>query len=191
MFLYEELDINELIVKSRSGDDAAFAEILNRYSPMLSKLISSFEGNRNVWSEAFSEASLALHKATLSYRLDSSEVTFGLFARICVQHRLVDFFNAVSKNTEALAMSVENIEDMRAVGSAEHILLSREKLQQCFSLAREILSDYEYRVFMLYVQNYDTDAICRELSRDRKSVENAKVRMLKRLRENSSLFAQF
>jgi DNA-directed RNA polymerase specialized sigma24 family protein len=55
--------------------------------------------------------------------------------------------------------------------------------------ARGVLSEYEYEVFMLYIEGYSTAEISEKLGRDFKSVENAKSRMLKHLREESNVFS--
>ncbi len=189
MILYENLDVSELLIKTHESDDFAFAELVKRYAPMINRAISSFRLGGVSFDEAFSEACVALHKAAVSYKPDFKEVTFGLYARICVERKLTDFFAKHNKDNMISDVPIENVDIGFSVGSAEAVLLLREKIQLCMSLAKEILSEYEYRVFVLYMQNYDTDAMCRELSRDKKSVENAKARMLKHLRENAELFA--
>ncbi len=189
MILYENLDVNELLLKIRSSDDLAFAELVRRYEPMLNKLVSMHGAAGISPEEAYAEACVALHKASLAYKLDLKEVTFGLFARICVQRRLSDFFSAKSSRCLPTDIPIEDAQLESTAGSAEAELLMRERLINYMSVAREILSDYEYRVFLLYMQDYDTDAMCHELSRDKKSVENAKARMLMHLRAKAALFA--
>jgi len=183
---YEKLQVEELIFKIREHDDAAFEELVKRYVPMINKVISLFSSAFVTYDEAFAEACVALHKASLSYRLDSGEVTFGLYARICVKHRLSDLYSACEAKNLAGDVEVERIV---AGSNVESMLLLKERVQSFISIAREILSDYEYRVFMLYIQGYDTAAMCELLSKDKKSVENAKARMLKNLRSSSEKFA--
>ena len=183
---YAELDVENLIIKVRERDDLAFAALVKRYTPMINKLISWFSSDKITYDEAFSEACVALHKASLTYKLEIVGVTFGLYARICVKRRLSDLYSAANSLDIAEDFDVEKL----SVGSnVESMLLLKERVQSFISCAREILSDYEYRVFMLYIQGYDTDSMCEALSRDKKSVENAKARMLKVLRAQSDKFA--
>lgn len=183
---YEKLDVEEIIIKVREHDDLAFAELLRRYTPMINKVISVFSSSLVTYDEAFSEACVALHKASLSYNLDFTEVTFGLYAKICVKRRLSDLFSPSDSKKIDDGVDVEKI----VTGSnVESMILFKERVQHFISLAREILSDYEYRIFMLYIQGYDTDSMCAALSRDKKSIENAKARMLKALRSESEKFA--
>ena len=186
MLEYDNLEVENLIIKVRERDDFAFAELVRRYTPMVNKLISGFSSDTVSYDEAFSEACVALHKASLTYKLEIVGVTFGLYARICVKRRLSDLYSAKDSLTTDEEFDVDKI----SVGSnVESMLLLKERVQSFISCAREILSDYEYRVFILYIQGYDTDSMCELLSRDKKSVENAKARMLKTLRSESKKFA--
>lgn len=185
MILYENLEISDLIVKVRERDDVAFSELVKRYTPMINRVITGFSSSFVSRDEAFSEACVAIHKAALSYDVGQTDVTFGLYARICVHRRLSDLFSASSREHIDDGIEVENIV---VNDSVEAMLLFKEKVQSFISVARDVLSEYEYRVFLLYIQGYDTAAICKELSKDRKSVENAKARMLKTLRRESARF---
>ena len=61
-------------------------------------------------------------------------------------------------------------------------LLMREESESIRTQAREILSDYEYRVFGLWLLGLSASDIAREIGTDAKSIENAKARMMKKLR---------
>lgn len=187
MVKYEKLDTEELIRLSREGDDGAFSEIVVRYSPMLNKVVSGFSSAAVGRDEAFSEACVALYKAVLSYAPERcGGVTFGLYARICAKRRLFDFFAAEERKAVPEGVDADELEGDEGV---ESLLILKEKAQKLICVARELLSDYEYRVFLLYLQGYDTASMCEELSRDKKSVENAKARMLKTIRANAERFS--
>ena len=61
-------------------------------------------------------------------------------------------------------------------------LAEREIFDSLLGSAKDLLSDYEYRVLLLHIQGYKTAAIASMLSRSAKSVDNAKSRLFKRLR---------
>jgi RNA polymerase sigma factor (sigma-70 family) len=186
MVEYDKLEVENLIILVRERDDFAFAELVRRYTPMVNKLISGFSSDSVSYDEAFSEACVALHKASLTYKLENTDVTFGLYARICAKRRLSDLYSA----KDSLSIDGElDVEKISAGSNVESMLLLKERVRSFISCARDILSDYEYRVFMLYIQGYDTDSMCELLSRDKKSIENAKARMLKILRSESQRFA--
>ena len=178
-------DINELIAKIKSRDDAAFAQLLSDYTPLLSKLISGFSGSQISYDEAFSEASVALHRAAMSYNTENTSVTFGLYAKICVYRRLCDLYEKIAKANNTVEIDVDKI---AVYGNIENRIVGLERMREYLKRSREILSDYEYSVLLLYIEGYDTDAIAKKLSKERKSVENAKTRMLRHLREDAEIF---
>jgi RNA polymerase sporulation-specific sigma factor len=187
MVNYSDMSISDLIVASRERDDSAFSELVTRYTPMISKVISGFSDSAFRYDEAFSEACVALHRAVLSYDLSrSSVVTFGLYARICVYRRLCDLSDKGAREVDIVDLDVDLIPQG---GNVEQRLVGRERMSEYLSKARGVLSEYEYEVFILYIDGYSTEEICERLGKDTKSVENAKSRMLKRLRKDCDIFS--
>ena len=171
--------MDELIKKCRVRDDDAFSELLSRYTPMISREVASFEDGRLSHDELFSEASAALHSAAMRFDLTQSGVTFGLFARICVHNRLVDLV----RSADRLPICEEyDDEDATGAESPESELILRDTAVRLMDSARKALSDYEYRVLLLYMQGYKTAEIAKRLDRSPKSVDNAKSRIFTRLR---------
>jgi len=178
---YQDKEVNALLLKCRDRDDSAFAELLSRYMPMINKLISSFSDASLEYDDMYSEACLAFHLATLRYDLSQDKVSFGLFARVCIQNRLIDLYRRV----EALPSIAEeaDVELISDDGELEARIVARETVKSLLTEAEKILSDYEYRVLLLHMQGYKTADIAKRLSRDAKSVDNAKSRIFRRLRE--------
>ncbi len=175
---YENTDINDLIVACREHNDSAFDELVTRYTPMMRKVISGFSSPSLEFSELFSEACVALHSAMLRYDLEQGGVTFGLFARICVQHRIVDLIRAES-GKNVVDCDVDSVADSDSI---ERGLVEKETFEFLMRSARSLLSDYEYRVLVLHIQGYKTRSIAKMLDRTAKSVDNAKYRIFSRLR---------
>jgi RNA polymerase sporulation-specific sigma factor len=184
---YKDLDISSLILKVRGGDDAAFGELICRYDPMLHKVSSGFCSGTLSNNEAYSEACIALHKAALSFDLTRTDVTFGLYARICATRRLYDL---LGKESRATAPAVDIDMDTLSYNPAcEDRLVRSEQMRRSLEIAHSLLSDYEYQVFLLYLQGYSTAESCDLLSKSAKSIDNAKARCFKRLREQQGIFS--
>lgn len=175
----ENTDIRELVVGCRERDDAAFAELVRRYTPMMHKVISSYPDLSAIDEELFSEACVALHSAAMSYDLEQSSVTFGLYARICVQHRMVDLARAGRISSCDVDSLPGDVEDGDSIVSG---LADRETFDTLMSSAKGLLTDYEYKVLILHIQGYKTADIAKALDRTAKSVDNAKFRLFRRLR---------
>ncbi len=187
MSSYKDFDIKKLITLARElRDDGAFSEIVSRYMPMMNKVVLGFVTPLITYDEAYAEACVALHRAVLSYDLERSDkITFGLYARICVYRRLL----TLASGTKEDVMRVDVDVDMISAGtSIEQRLLGRERMNEYLDAARKLLSEYEYSVFLLYLDGASTSEIAKKLGKNQKSVENAKVRMLRNLRRESSVF---
>ena len=183
---YKNIETEKLILLVCERDDEAFSELLERYSPMINKVISSFSASGIRYDEAYSEGCVALHRAALAYDVSkSSEITFGLFARICVYRRICDMLSGAKKSERLADVDINSI----AVGTGvEEALVYKERMNEYFMRAKEILSEYEYSVFLLYIEGIPTAEIAKQLGRNIKSVENAKSRMLKSLRREGRIF---
>lgn len=173
-------DISKLVEGCKQGDDIAFSELVNRYTPLIYKLISESGIDFMVTEELFSESCVALHRAALGYNLDQDSVTFGVYAKTCIYHHLVDLKRRNRQQPEFLDCDVEEVvcED-----NPDERLVARERLDSLFLYAKESLSDYEYSVLLYHIQGYKTAAIAERLGRSAKSVDNAKARVFRRLRQ--------
>ncbi len=180
MNLYENTDISSLILACREHNDDAFDELVHRYTPMMRKVITSFEQYGYEYSELFSEACVSLHIAAQKYNLDQDDVTFGLYARICIRNRIVDLIRALDYDP---GISDCDVEQMAVESNVEKRLEDKEIFNNLLGSAKDLLSDYEYRVLLLHIQGYKTAAIASMLSKSAKSVDNAKSRLFRRLRE--------
>ncbi len=180
MISYDEnLDITQLIEACRDRSDEAFDELVRRYSPMMRSVISQFSSHSHDFDELFSEACVALHVAAQKFNTDQQDVTFGLYARICVRNRIVDLLRVSEHDLDLTDRDVDMVgEDESALSR----LVERERFEELLKSCRVLLSDYEYDVLMLHIQGYKTAAIAEMLSRKAKSVDNAKARIFRRLR---------
>jgi len=182
MMFDETTDINELIMESRNHNNAAFDELVRRYTPLIRKLASSHECNELSDVELFSEGCVALHNAVLGYDLERKDVTFGLYARVCVHHHFVDMARRRKSVQNVSCYDFERLEDDE---SPDVKLAKREQIDSIISYAKNELSDYEYSVLMLHIQGYKTAAIAKHLGRSAKSVDNAKARLFRRIRNKA------
>ena len=177
---YQDKEVNALLLRCRDRDEDAFVELLTQYTPLINKLIASFSGGADSYDDMFSEACLALHLATLRYDVNQSKVSFGLYAHVCIQNKLIDMY----RRRDSLP-DIEDGADVELISDESELLTSiitRETVDAVLRAADRILSDYERIVLALHMQGYKTAMIAKALSRDAKSVDNAKSRIFRRLR---------
>ena len=186
--MYEKIDINDLILLCRKRDDTAFDELVRRYTPMMRKVVSLFGTSAYDVDELFAEGCVALHLAAQRYDLNQDDVTFGLYARICVRNRIVDMLRRTESDQNLADVDVEQMCDEENV---EERLVDREIFDRLLLSAKGLLSDYEYRVLLLHIQGYKTAQIATALGKSAKSVDNAKSRLFRRLRQEIGDISDF
>lgn len=183
-------EVSELVfmVRESSLSDEAFSELLSRYTPLLKKRIVTYFGPGSAEeSELMQEASIALHSAAMTYDADKCDgVTFGLYASVCVSNRLKSLVRKRIKDGER-ADDFSSVEKLSSGMNLENAIVRRDVCDRVMKEARELLSDFEYEVFRLGFERYTTKDIASSLGRSAKSIDNAKFRISKRLRESKTI----
>ena len=85
-------ELISLITRSRDGDENAFSDLTLQYRPLIESMSHRFLKKNDdepvSMDDVMQEATLAFYSAVCSYDVDS-QVTFGLYAKICIRNRLV------------------------------------------------------------------------------------------------------
>ncbi len=172
----------ELIVAAKGGDEMAFEKLFNEYKAMIDSIIrhSSLDPR-----DAFSEACMAFFRAVSSYDVQQSDVTFGLYAKICVERGLIDMQRREGKFSHYVDNEVD-VEKIAVPGGMQSILEHREQTAYFLSIAREELSDFEFDVYRHWMLGYKSSDIASTLGVTAKAVDNAKNRMWTKLRRRLS-----
>ncbi len=171
-------DVNELIKSFKGGDESAFVDIVSLYTPMMQSVARKCAVD---FDEVFSDACMALYRAAVTYDTKQNDVTFGLYAKICVNRGICDYIRRESGDSH-IDDGVD-VEDVADTEDAADELLRREERENFRRDARGILSEYEYRVLLMWLGGEKTADIASALAVSAKSVDNAKARILKKLRD--------
>lgn len=179
-----DAELSSLLAGVRAGEESAFAALCERYAPLMNAVADEFSRPFVQDSELLAEAMGALHRAAMAYTPGRC-VTFGLFARICMCREVRRY---VQKAEQHAATDLD-VESVAVPCNVESRIMASEARRELLRHVRQIVSAYEYEVLLLHMQGYTTDEIASALHRERRSVDNAKARVFKRLRENRDLFA--
>ena len=171
-------DIISLISKARGGDEDAFSDIVELYTPMLQRVAHKYSVD---FDEVFSELCMSLYRAVRTYEVAQSEVTFGLYAQICADRSVCDISRA--KRKAEWLESDADVDEIAECGDVASDLIRKEQNEAFRRDARGLLSSYEYSVLIKWLGGDKTADIARALDVSAKSVDNAKARILKKLRD--------
>lgn len=180
----------EDILRTRYGDNDAFSRLLDAYTPMISSLVSEFCRScptLDISDDLRQEASIALYYAALSYK-DDNGVTFGLYAKICVKNRLKTYVkkSVMRSLTQLMSDCIDDcFDDEPAADESQqplNLMISEENCAALKKRIRAALTDYEYRVFMMYADGESPQSISKALDKNAKSVYNTLQRVRKKLK---------
>ena len=129
---------------------------------------------------------MTFYRAVSSYDIDRDDVTFGLYAKICIERCLIDLQKKEGREITNMVDDGVDIDEIAVSGGVQAILEHREQTAYFLSVAKEALSEFEYDVFRHWMLGYKTSDIASILEVTAKAVDNAKNRMWKKLRERLS-----
>lgn len=199
---YDDKSKNELkalILSVKQGNQTAFPKLCSMYNPLLLSLTAHYKstvGPEDL-EEMNCDAISALYNAAMSYDEDQDGVEFGLYAKICIKNRLSTTYRAWRHRAklQIVQMDKDNFEN----GKLDSVLfpvnddllkhvVERESLEMLCKRISDVLSDYENRIWWLYMSGMSAKDIAISVSksegieRSEKSVTNALYRIRQKLR---------
>ena len=172
---------------AKEGDQSAFATLLAQYTPLIEhQLVSARARRSDILPEdekdLRQEAYLAFYRALMSFDVSQGEVSFGLYAKICIENGLISALRKMRPSAESL--DTERMAELPAGNEGDPTRRLRE-LEDYEALCRRIslvLSPYENTIWQRYVAGRTAGEIATELGRDHRSIHNAIYRIRHKLR---------
>jgi RNA polymerase sporulation-specific sigma factor len=185
-FLREQLrNLLEAVVQ---GDQGAFERLSELYTPLIRSMSARFIESLSAQNDAGlidvqdleQEARLALFRAVNSYNRKQQDVSFGLYAKICIRNA---FISQLRKAKTSRARKEKA--NRHVPRQAEDPLLSVISEEEAVSLKgkiRQVLSSYENEIFEQYISGRPVRDIADSVGRPEKSVSNAVYRIRVKIR---------
>ena len=181
----EKEKLQELLVRAREGSQDALNSLKSRYAPLIVSQISKHSLDGMAAQDIVDireEALIIFYNAVCNYD-PSSGVEFGLYAKICIENGLITFVRSYFRRKKRSVLPLDRAE---GVGDAPNFLQSivdEENASELVRAIRDLLSDYENRVWWMYVSGMSVSDISANMGGvDPKSVSNAVYRIRKKLK---------
>ena len=172
-----------LLCRVRESDAQAFGQLLDQYKRLINGRVNHYAADDYAsYADDFrQEAIVALYRAAKTFDLESTEVEFGLYAKICIENALVSYLRILIRNTvvEKKLQIGESTDDV----TPADLLMREEALCQLRARIQSILSPFENCVFDLMAKDYKSKEIAQVLGKDTHSIENAVSRIRSKLRK--------
>ena len=185
-FLREQL--SNLLAAVVQGDQNAFIRLSELYIPLIRSMSTRFVESLSAQNDAGlidvqdleQEARLALFRAVKSYNQKQREVSFGLYAKICIRNAFISLLRK-AKASRARKEKV-NRHTPRQVEDPLLSVISEEEAVSLKGKIRQVLSSYENEVFEQYISGRPVRDIAGSVGRSEKSVSNAVYRIRVKIR---------
>ncbi|MBE6553983.1 MAG: sigma-70 family RNA polymerase sigma factor [Ruminococcaceae bacterium] len=180
--------LTETIRRAKNGDQAAFEALLDRYTPLIDSMVGRFASDSATAEDREDlrqEALVGFYKAMMHFDDSQSEVQFGLYARECLQNRMISYLRSQQKHQRVVLLEDGALIEKAAQvseGDPASLLADEEAYLLLSRRIREILSGYENRVWWLYLSGRTAKEIAAMLQTEEKSVSNAIYRIRRKLR---------
>jgi len=176
-----------LISLAKDADDEAFFKISSNYDKMIKKIISCFDVPQSEFDDLYQEGLIGLYKAVMAY--DSQYASFSTFSYICIKRSIITALKKYAKQSSqqnSISLDDENITEIELKlsngYSPEELLINKESVVLLKQKLNNVLSDFERRVLSLYLLNMTYEDIASSLGKNRKSIDNAVIRVRDKLK---------
>lgn len=167
----------DLLLAAKNGDSQAFTELAVKYEPLIRAAAEKYCRlcGESV-DDLHQEALLAFYRAVTTYDTDKKGITFGLYAKICVNNRMISILRrAGAENRRKAAASLMK-------NSARTTDRYFPALDGVSEMMDRLLTKYEKKVLVMYLEGKSYKDIALTLGRNEKSVDNALFRARSKLR---------
>lgn len=176
----------QLILSARSGDKTAEGELLNKYSTLAKAISAGFFISGATDEDLFQEGMVGLYSAIGGYDLNSG-TNFSTYAYKCIRNAVLD---AVKKSLGAKHAALNNfvpiveIADDRIISDPEDELIRREQRREFLQKISRILSSFEFKATVMYIDGLSASEIAATMDKSPKSVSNALTRAKLKLQKS-------
>ena len=176
-----------LVERAQAGDKQATEELLSRYAGLVRGRARGFFLVGGETEDLIQEGMIGLYRAVSEYRVDrEGGMSFKNFAYLCVSRRIIDAVKASARKKNVPLnnyVSLFQSEWEMPVSSPEDEVIRGEDRREFLQKMSKELSDFEFRVTVMYMDALSCAEICEATGKEEKSVDNAIQRSKKKLQK--------
>ncbi|MBI2914786.1 MAG: RNA polymerase sporulation sigma factor SigH [Firmicutes bacterium] len=188
---FGQMSDEEAVNLAQRGNDAATDYLLQKYQKLVHIWTRPYFLQGAEDDDLLQEGMIGLYKAIRDFSPGSS--SFWSFAKLCITRNIISAIKGTTRQKHiplnsytSLHKPVYDVEGDRTllevlsnnrVDDPETLVIDRERLHQTQRHIKEALSEFEYRVFKLYINGLSYKEMARKLRTHTKSIDNALCRI--------------
>ncbi|MBO6210570.1 MAG: RNA polymerase sporulation sigma factor SigH [Schwartzia sp.] len=194
---FDNLTDEELVAKIKApGGRAALDYLIHKYRNFVRAKARSYFLIGADREDIIQEGMIGLYKAIRDFRNDKLS-SFRAFAELCVTRQIITAIKTATRQKHIPLNSYVSLnkpiydEDSErtlldvlsgaCIADPEELVISREEFAEIEAKMEEVLSDLEWRVLLLYLEEKSYEEIAAVLDRRVKSIDNALQRIKRKL----------
>jgi RNA polymerase sporulation-specific sigma factor len=178
----------ELVRLAQAGDKQAEEELLLRYAVVVRGRARGFFLIGGETEDLIQEGMIGLYRAIGDYKpQEEGGMSFKNFAYLCVSRRIIDAVKTSARkknvplNNYVSLFQSEWAQPIASIASPEDEFIRSEDRREFLQEMSKVLSDFEFRVIVMYMDGLSCLEICEATGKDAKSVDNAIQRSKRKL----------
>lgn len=176
----------ELILLSHGGDKRATEELMLRHAGLVRGCARGFFLVGGETEDLIQEGMIGLYHAVVDYQPNRENgSSFKNFAYMCVSRRIIDAVKTSSRKKNLVLNHYVPVEEEQSVSglSPEDMLILSDERKEFKQKMSRVLSDFEFKVTVMYMDGLSCAEICEACNKPPKSVDNAIQRSKRKLQE--------
>ena len=177
----------EMIGLFLGGDDSAFSALIDRYIGMIRAIAAKYRVPGLENDDLTQEGLLCFLEAAKKYSHEKG-ASFKTYAGVCVDRGMATLLRrSAAQKRKALnnyvSIDESSVREVSGGVDPENMYIGKESLSDLHAVIPSLLSEKEQLVLKRYLSGESYDDISAALGINRKAVDNAMVRVRKKLRE--------
>jgi RNA polymerase sporulation-specific sigma factor len=196
MYEYQNVADEDLIEMRKRGVKTADDVLIKRYSKLIYNKSKCFFMNGLESDDLYQEGMIGFYKAIITYK-GYENVPFCVFAAICINRQLITVIKKAQagkhtplNNSISIDANIQNDSDSIKIidilsipkeNEPENYIINNESARDIIKIAKENLSELEYKILKGYLQSKTYAEIAAEINASTKTVDNALQRIKRKL----------
>ena len=177
----------ELVLSAQEGDKQAMETLLEKYSNLVRRKARGFFLAGGETEDLIQVGMIGLFNAIKEYKTENKEgASFKTFATHCVNGQLLDAVKSAKRKKNGPLnhyISLFDSEGKVGISNPEDEVIKSEDRREFLQKMSKALSDFEFKVTVMYMDGLSSGEICEATGKDGKSVDNAIQRSKKKLQK--------
>ena len=188
---YLQLTDEEVVQRAQNGDRDAMDFLLHKYQKLVYIWTRPYFLQGAEDDDLLQEGMIGLFKAIRDFSPGAS--SFWSFAKLCITRNIISAIKGTTRQKHIPLNSYTSLHkpiydnegdrtlieviSSNKMDDPESVVIDRERIDYTQKHIAEVLSDFEYRVFRLYINGLSYREMAEELNTHTKSIDNALCRI--------------